>query len=117
VDTTAITMRLRKLDSYLRTLRQMQAVPLDEYLSDDNVQTIVERKLHLAVQACMDIASYLIGQLGLTAPEEPHNVFAVLGQEGVISRGLPNRMVAWCASATSWCMTIWRSIPPSSTTT
>lgn len=53
---------MRKLDSYLRTLRQMQAVPLDEYLDDDNIQTIVERKLQLAIQACMDIASYLIGQ-------------------------------------------------------
>ena len=86
-------MRLRKLDSYLRTLRQMQAVPLNEYLNDDNIQTIVERKLQLAIQACMDIASYLIGQLGLTAPDEPHNVFAVLGQEGVISRELAGRMV------------------------
>jgi uncharacterized protein YutE (UPF0331/DUF86 family) len=93
VDTTAIAMRLHKLDSYLRTLRQMQAVPLDEYLADDNIQTIVERKLQLAIQACMDIASYLIGQLGLTAPDEPHNVFAVLGQEDVISRGLAKRMV------------------------
>jgi uncharacterized protein YutE (UPF0331/DUF86 family) len=31
--------------------------------------------------------------LGLTAPDEPHNVFAVLGQEGAISRGLAGRMV------------------------
>ena len=94
MDTTAIAMRLHKLDSYLRTLRQMQAVPLDEYLSDDNIQTIVERKLQLSIQACMDIASYLIGQLGMTAPDEPHNIFAVLGQEGVISRALSGRMVA-----------------------
>lgn len=71
----------------------MQAVPLDEYLSDDNIQTIVERKLQLAIQACMDIASYLIGQLGMAAPDEPHNVFAVLGQEGVIGHGLAGRMV------------------------
>ena len=49
MDTTAVATRLRKLDSYLRTLRQMQAVPLDEYLNDDNIQTIVERKLQ-AVQ-------------------------------------------------------------------
>jgi hypothetical protein len=28
-------MRLHKLDSYLRTLRQMQAVPLSEYLSEE----------------------------------------------------------------------------------
>jgi uncharacterized protein YutE (UPF0331/DUF86 family) len=86
-------MRLKKLDNYLRTLRQMQAVPLDEYLADDNIQTIVERKLQLAIQACMDIASYLIGQLGLTAPDEPHNVFAVLGAEGIVSSGLAGRMV------------------------
>lgn len=72
----------------------MQAVPLLEYLGDDNIQTIVERKLQLSIQACMDIASYLIGQLGLTAPDEPYNVFAVLGQEGVISRGLADRMVS-----------------------
>lgn len=84
---------MRKLDNYLRTLRQMQAVPLDEYLNDDNIQTIVERKLQLSIQACMDIASYLIGQLGMTAPDEPHNVFTVLGQEGVISLGLAGRMV------------------------
>ena len=71
----------------------MQAVPLDEYLDDDNIQTIVERKLQLAIQVCMDIGSYLIGQLGLTAPDEAENVFAVLGREGVISRGLARRMV------------------------
>jgi uncharacterized protein YutE (UPF0331/DUF86 family) len=93
MDTTAIAMRLKKLDDYLRALRQMQAVSLDEYLDDDNIQTIVERKLQLAIQVCMDIGSYLIGQLGLTAPDEPENVFAVLGREAVISRDLARRMV------------------------
>lgn len=86
MDTTVIAMRLQKLDGYLRSLRQMQDVPLDEYLNDDNIQAIVERRLQLAIQVCMDIGNYLIGQLGLTAPDEPENVFAVLGREGVISR-------------------------------
>lgn len=71
----------------------MQDVPLDEYLDDDNIQAIVERRLQLAIQVCMDIGNYLIGQLGLTAPDEPENVFAVLGREGVISRELARRMV------------------------
>jgi uncharacterized protein YutE (UPF0331/DUF86 family) len=93
VDTTVIAMRLRKLDSYLRTLRQMQSVSLDEYPRDDNIQTIVERKLQLAIRACMEIGSYLIGRLGLAAPDEPQNLFAVLGREGVISRELADRMV------------------------
>lgn len=93
MDTTVIAMRLQKLDGYLRSLRQMQDVPLDEYLNDDNIQAIVERRLQLAIQVCMDIGNYLIGQLGLTAPDEPENVFAVLGREGVISRELARRMV------------------------
>jgi uncharacterized protein YutE (UPF0331/DUF86 family) len=37
----------------------MQDVPLDEYLDDDNIRTIVERKLQLAIQVCMDVANYL----------------------------------------------------------
>jgi uncharacterized protein YutE (UPF0331/DUF86 family) len=88
-----IATRLRKLNDYLRSLRQMQAVSMDEYLDDDNIQTIVERKLQLAIQVCMDIGSYLIGQLGLTAPDEPENVFVVLGREGIINRDLARRMV------------------------
>ncbi len=93
MDTMVIATRLRKLNDYLRSLRQMQAVSMDEYLDDDNIQTIVERKLQLAIQACMDIGSYLIGQLGLTAPDEPENVFVVLGREGIINRDLARRMV------------------------
>ena len=93
MDTRVIAMRLQKLDGYLRSLRQMQVVPIDEYLDDDNVQTIVERKLQLAIQVCMDIGNYLIGQLGLPVPDEQENVFAVLGREGVIERDLARRMV------------------------
>lgn len=85
-------MRLKKLDGYVRSLRQLQAVPLNEYLDDDNLQTIVERKLQLAIQVCMDIASYLIAQLGLGSPEEPENIFAVLGKEGLLSRDLAHKM-------------------------
>lgn len=84
---------MRKLDEYLRVLRQLQAVALDDYLDDDSIQTIVERKLQLAIQVCMDIGGYLIGQLGLAAPDEPENVFAVLGRADVISEPLAGRMV------------------------
>ena len=93
MDTTVIIMRLQKLDAYLQSLRQVQTVPLDEYLDDDSIQTYVERKLQLAIQVCMDIGNYLIGQLGLAVPDEPENVFAVLGREGILDRELARRMV------------------------
>ncbi len=77
----------------MRHLRQLQQVPLDEYLEDENLQAIVERRLQLAIQVCMDIANYLIAQLGLTSPDEPENVFAVLGREQVIDPTLARHMV------------------------
>jgi len=88
VDTRVIVMRLRKLDGYLLSLRQVQTVPLEEFLDDDGIQTYVERKLQLAIQVCMDIGNYLIGQLGLAVPDEAENVFARFAQT-IVDRFLP----------------------------
>ena len=93
VDTTVIATRLKKLDEYQRPLRQLQKVSLEEYLADDNLQTIVERKMQLSIQVCIDIANYVIAALGLRAPDELENVFEILGQEGVLSTDLGQRMV------------------------
>ena len=92
MDTRVIAIRLQKLDDYVKHLRALQHASLDEYLSDQNLQAIVERKLQLSIQACMDIAGYLIAQLGLNAPESPGNVFLVLGSEDILSRDLAERM-------------------------
>ena len=93
VDTTVIATRLKKLDEYQRPLRQLQKVSPEEYLADDNLQTIVERKMQLSIQVCIDIANYVIAALGLRAPDELENVFEILGQEGVLSTDLGQRMV------------------------
>ncbi|MCP4210344.1 MAG: DUF86 domain-containing protein [Halieaceae bacterium] len=73
-------------------MRSLQAATLDEYVGDENLQAIVERRLQLAIQSCMDIASYLIAQLGLGAPDEFENVFSLLGRERIISEDLADRM-------------------------
>lgn len=84
MDIAVIVTRLQKLDSYLQSLRQLAKAPLDEYLADDNIQAIVERRLQLAIQVCIDVSNYLISHLGLRAPDELENVFTVLGREGLI---------------------------------
>ena len=93
MDTTVIAIRLQKLDGYVRHLRQLQQADLTEYLEDENLQAIVERRLQLAIQICMDIANYLIAQLGLTSPDEPENIFAVLGRENILRPDLARHMI------------------------
>lgn len=74
-------------------MHDLKQVPLDEYLGDENLQAVVERRLQLSIQVCMDIAGYLIAQLGLRSPEEPENIFVVLGREQILAADLADRMV------------------------
>lgn len=84
---------MKKLDAYQRGLLPFQQIPLKEYLADENMQMIVERRLQLSIQVCMDVANYLIARLSLRAPDSQENVFAALGAEGIISADLARRMV------------------------
>lgn len=93
VDIRVIATRLNKLDAYQRGLLPFQQVPLEEYLADENMQMIVERRLQLSIQVCIDIASYMIARLGLRVPDSQENVFAILGTEGIITPDLAQRMV------------------------
>jgi len=44
------------------------------------MQMIVERRLQLSIEMCIDIADYLVSSLGLRAPEEQQKVFTALQQ-------------------------------------
>jgi len=92
-DIRVIATRLKKLDAYQRGLLPFQRIPLEDYLVDENLQMIVERRLQLSIQVCIDIANYLIARLGLRHPDTQENVFAVMGAEGIISQDLARRMV------------------------
>jgi len=93
LDITVIKTRLKKLDDYQHGLLPFQKIPLEEYLASENMQMIVERRLQLSIQVCIDIANYLIAHLGLKVPDEQENVFIVLGQAGILSSDLAQRMV------------------------
>lgn len=71
---------------------RFQNLSLDEYREDDDIQTIVERKLQLAIQTCMDIANYIIARQKLHIPDDEENIFLVLSQEGIIEDDLAKRM-------------------------
>jgi len=91
-DIEVIVTRLQKLDIYVRHLRQLANVTLDEYLQNEDLQAIVERRLQLAIQVCVDLANYLIAHHGLRVPDAQDNVFTILGEEGIISSDLARCM-------------------------
>lgn len=92
MDKNVIEARLKKLDEYQKSLLRFQDLSLTEYRDDDDIQTIVERKLQLAIQTCIDIANYIISLQNLHIPDNEENIFLVLSQEGIIGDDLAERM-------------------------
>ena len=73
-------------------LKSKQGFSLSSYLSDVELQHVVERALQNAIQACIDIGRRIISQHRYPAPEDYHGVFEVLFQKKVISEDLYGKM-------------------------
>ena len=92
MDSKVIEARLKKLDGYYSNLSRFDGLSLADYSQSDDIQTIVERKLQLCIQACIDITNYLISRKRLRIPDEEGNIFVVLSEEGIIGKELAERM-------------------------
>ncbi|MHB1128376.1 MAG: type VII toxin-antitoxin system HepT family RNase toxin [Bacillota bacterium] len=92
MDIRVIEARLRKLNAYVGKLKIYRNVDSDEYLRNEDMQAIVERRLQLAIQVCMDISNYIIAHRRLEIPDEEENIFVVLGSNHIIPRVLAKRI-------------------------
>ncbi|HSW10060.1 MAG TPA: DUF86 domain-containing protein [Bacillota bacterium] len=94
MDERVIEARLRKLNAYVTGLRRFQRVTRQEYLNDEDLQAIVERRLQLAIQVCLDLANYIIAHGRREVPDREENVFLTLARHGVIDQTLGERVKA-----------------------
>jgi uncharacterized protein YutE (UPF0331/DUF86 family) len=83
---------LQRLEEYVKSLREHQKVTQDELESSDVLLTYVERKLHLAAQASIDLGNHLISYFGFETPKDYKEIFEILAKEGVISKSLSSNM-------------------------
>ena len=61
VDRDIIIRRMTLLEEYLRDLREVaETTTLDEFRSDKIIQRYAERTLHMAIEACLDLANHVI---------------------------------------------------------
>lgn len=93
VDPDTVRSRLGKLEQYVRGLADKQDCTLEEYRRDADRQDIVERRFVKAIQASIDVASHVVSKQGYREPENYGDVFAILGEEGVLGAETADRMV------------------------
>lgn len=78
---------LRNTVNYLRSERD-QVGSFREYQEDTRLRKAVERSLHTAIEACLDIGRHLIVLKGFRYPDDNQDVFRVLAEEKVVSKKL-----------------------------
>lgn len=84
--------RLRIEEAFAEIRRRLQqlkevAQNIDEtrFLTDSLVADATERRLQIAIQACMDIASHIVAQMALEKPQkENKEVFEILAKHKII---------------------------------
>ncbi len=84
VDKDVLKQRLSLLCEYIDDLDQAVDISYDDFLKDKVTRRYIERTLHLAVEACLDIGSHLIADLRLREPENNKDIFTVLVESGFL---------------------------------
>ncbi len=80
-----ILERIQRLVSYINELRELQnEVTFAVYQQDKFKRKFIERTLHTALEACLDIGNRLISVAALRQPEDNRDVFRALAEAGLL---------------------------------
>lgn len=66
-------------------------VTMEQILKDEDIQAILDRKMQLSIENCIDIATHLAAGLDLERKERASDVFLLLSRHGVISKEIANK--------------------------
>lgn len=88
----AILARLELLRQYQAQLLQIPAANFQEYDRNFLIHKATERLLQTAIEACLDIGKRIIAQEHLRFPQDNQDVFAILGEDGILASKLCSRL-------------------------
>lgn len=82
VDRALVLERLKLLEGYISDLEAVQAISFAEFEENKVMRRFVERTLHLAIEACLDIGSHIISASGYREPLFGREVMDILMENG-----------------------------------
>jgi uncharacterized protein YutE (UPF0331/DUF86 family) len=95
VDREIFSRRLEALRGYLTKLRAFGDVDQAEFVREPALHDLAERYLHLAVEACLDLANHWIADRALPTPDANRDTFTVLERAGELAPELAERLRGW----------------------
>lgn len=72
-----------------------EKVKYEEFIDQPILADATERRLQVAIQACLDIASHIVATMALEKPQkENKEVFTILFQHQIINKSLAEKLVS-----------------------
>lgn len=72
----------------MKQIKEYEDITISDYRKEWKIQRIVERTLHLMIEACIDIANHIISDQGLRPPSTYEDAFLVMEEGGIINKNL-----------------------------
>lgn len=95
VDQEIFSRRLEGLRGYLTKLGAFLEVEEEEFVCEPALHDLAERYLHLAVEACLDLANHWIADRALPTPDANRDTFTILEQAGELPAELAEKLRGW----------------------
>lgn len=93
VDRDLLLRKVADLERYVEQLAMYRDVGIEAYAANWQMQRIVERTLHLAIETCMDIAEHIVADRRLGIPETGAASFELLTEASVLPEDLGASLV------------------------
>jgi uncharacterized protein YutE (UPF0331/DUF86 family) len=93
VDRELVLRKAALLEQYVNELEDCRFVTLEAYLGDLKTQRFVERTLHLAIEACLDLAEHVIADRRLRVPASHAETFEILREAGFVADPLADSLI------------------------
>jgi len=84
IDREVVERKLRRIEEFLRELREIKNIGFSDYRRDVVVKRFIERNLELSVEQMVDVCRHIASRLFREVPESYSHCFELLAGRGVI---------------------------------
>ena len=84
--------KIKEIEKYLMELEDFTPENINEYQADHVKRAACERYFEKIVEACVDLASFIIRHKKLEIPEDDEKAFYVLSHHNIISNNLAKKI-------------------------
>lgn len=90
----SVLSKIERLELYIRDLREAQPRNFEAYERDKMLRRYTERMLHMAIDTCIQVGLGILTAEALRRPENYHDIFIVLGENGILPPTLVDSLTA-----------------------